>query len=54
MGFGSVGIPVEGDDVGVVDQPVDGGCGDDLVAEHVAPARERQVRGQNDRTGLIA
>ena len=54
MGFGSVGIPVEGDDVGVVDQPVDGGGCDDVVTEGFAPAGERQVRGQNDRTGLIA
>ncbi len=33
----------EGEDVGVVDDPVDHGGGDGLIAEDVAPAGERQV-----------
>jgi hypothetical protein len=33
----SVGVASEGDDFGVVDEPVDHGGGDDLVAEDFAP-----------------
>jgi len=43
---GAVGVAVEGDDVGVVDEAVDGGGGDDVVAEGFAPAGEREVRGE--------
>ena len=34
----SVGVAAEGDDFGVVDEPVDHGGGDDFVAEDFAPA----------------
>ena len=34
----------EGEDVGVVDDAVDHRGGDGLVAEHAAPAGERQVQ----------
>lgn len=43
----SVAGALEGEDVGVVDDAVDHRGGDDLVAEHAAPAGERQVRGQD-------
>jgi hypothetical protein len=44
----------EGDDVGVVDDPVDHrGC-DDLVAEDVSPAGEGQVAGQDQRGVFVA
>jgi hypothetical protein len=39
----SVGVAVEGNDVGVVDQAVDDGGGHDLVAEDVAPPAEGPV-----------
>ena len=46
----SVAEPVagsfEGEDVGVVDDAVDHGGGDDLVSEHASPAAEGQVAGQ--------
>jgi len=34
----SVAVAFEGDDFGVVDKPVDHGCGHDVVAEDLAPA----------------
>jgi hypothetical protein len=47
----AVAEPVAGafqrEDVGVVDDPVDHRGGDGLVAEHAAPAGERQVRGED-------
>src|SRR5664279_4561878 len=51
---GAVGLAVQGNDVGVVDEAVDGGGGDDVVAEGFAPAGEREVRGDHDRAGLVA
>jgi hypothetical protein len=45
--FESVARAFEGQDFSVVDDAVDHGRGDDLVAEHVAPAGEWQVRGQD-------
>ena len=42
----------EGEDVGVVDDAVDHGGGDGLVAEHASPAGERQVGGQ-DQGGVL-
>ena len=42
--FESVGVAAEGDDFGVVDESVDHGCGDDLVAEDFTPAAEGFVR----------
>jgi hypothetical protein len=44
----------EGEDVGVVDDPVDHGGGDGLVAEHASPAGERQVGGQDQGGVLVA
>ena len=44
----------EGEDVSVVDDAVDHGGGDGLVAEHAAPAGERQVAGQDKRGVLVA
>jgi hypothetical protein len=43
----SVAGAFEGEDVGVVDDAVDHGCGDGLVTEHAAPAGERQVAGED-------
>jgi len=43
-----------GEDLGVVDEAVDHGGGDDLVAEHLGPATEGQVAGDQDRAGLVA
>lgn len=40
MVAGAVTVAVEGGDVGVVDEPVDGGGGDDVVAEGLAPGAE--------------
>ena len=54
MRAGSVGVAVQGNDVGVVDEAVDGGGGDDVVAEGLPPAGERQVRGDDDGPGLVA
>src|SRR5690606_18338968 len=42
----SVAGAFEGQDVGVVDDPVDHRGGDGLVAEDATPPAERQVRGQ--------
>jgi hypothetical protein len=42
-----IGATLEGDDLGVVDEPVDHGGGDDVVAEDLAPARERLVGGDD-------
>jgi hypothetical protein len=39
--FEAVGVAFEGDDVGVVDEPVDHGCGDDVVA--VIPGLDEQA-----------
>jgi hypothetical protein len=50
----SVGVAVEGDDVGVVDEAVDDGGGDDLVGEDVAPAAEGPVAGEDGGGGLVA
>src|SRR6516165_8691538 len=47
--FEPVGVAFEGDDVGVVDEPVDHRGGDDLIAEHFAPAAERLVAGDDER-----
>jgi hypothetical protein len=41
--FEAVGVAFEGDDLGVVDEPVDHGGGGDLVAEDLAPGREGLV-----------
>src|SRR5205809_6141898 len=44
----------DGDDVAVVQQPVQDGRGQHVVAEHAAPLAERLVAGQQDRAALIA
>src|SRR5919197_3891155 len=49
-----VAVSLEGQDLGVVDEPVDHRRGDDLVAEDLAPARERLVRGDDHRGPLVA
>jgi hypothetical protein len=48
----SVAAAFEGEDVGVVDDAVDHGCGDTLVSEDVSPAGEGQVAGQ-DQAGVF-
>jgi hypothetical protein len=63
FGFGGVGgdaaevsvsepiaVAFDGDDVGVVDEPVDHGGGDDVVAEHLTPSAAGLAAG-NDETG---
>ena len=40
-GAGAVGLPGQGQDFGVVDEAVDHGGGDDLVAEDLTPANGR-------------
>ena len=50
----SVAGAFEGEDVGVVDDAVDHRGGDGLVAEHAAPAGERQVAGQDQRGVFVA
>ena len=52
--FESVAVAFEGDDFGVVDQAVDHGCGDDVVAENLAPAAERLVAGDDQRGAFVA
>ena len=45
--FEAVGVAFEGDDFGVVDEAVDHGGGDHVVAEHFAPAAEDLVAGDD-------
>ena len=52
--FQSVAGAFEGVDVGVVDDAVDHGGGDGLVAEDVSPAGEGQVAGQDQRGVFVA
>ena len=52
--FEPVGVAFEGDDIGVVDEAVDHGRGDDVVAEHLAPTAERLVRGHDQRGAFVA
>jgi hypothetical protein len=49
-----VAVAFEADDVGVVDETVDHGGGDGVVAEDLAPAAERGVGGDVDAGGLVA
>jgi catechol 2,3-dioxygenase-like lactoylglutathione lyase family enzyme len=44
--FEAVGVAFDGEDLGVVDEPVDHGRGDDVVAEDLAPGREGLVAGR--------
>src|SRR6266542_4098226 len=43
-----------GDDVAVVQQPVQDGGGEDVVAEDLAPFAERLVAGEQDRAAFVA
>ncbi len=52
--FEPVGVAFEGDDVGVVDEAVDHGGGDDVVSEHFAPASEGLVAGDDHRGAFVA
>jgi hypothetical protein len=52
--FEPVGVAAEGDDFGVVDESVDHGGGDDVVAEDFAPAAERFVGGDDQAGALIS
>ena len=54
MRAGAVGVAVQGDDVGVVDEAVDGRGGYDVVAEGLAPVGEREVGRHDHRPGLIS
>ena len=49
-----VAVAFEADDVGVVDQAVDHGGGNGVVAEDLTPAAERLVAGDDDAGGLVA
>src|SRR5215472_16389340 len=49
-----VAVAFEGDDVGVVDEAVDHGGGDGVVAEDFAPAAELLVAGDDQRCAFVA
>ena len=51
--FEPVGVAFEGDDLGVVDEPVDHGGGDHVVAEGLAPPAERLVAGHDEAGPLV-
>src|ERR1700716_2985199 len=48
----AVAVSFEADDLGVVDEAVDHGCGDDVVAEDLAPAAEGLVAGDDEAGSL--
>src|SRR5260370_29409324 len=50
--FEPVGIAFEGDDLGVMHEPVDHRGGDDVVAEHLSPPAEWLVAG-HDQAGPL-
>jgi hypothetical protein len=52
--FETVGVAFEGDDFCVVHEPVDRGGGDDVVAEHFAPAAEGLVAGDDQGGAFVA
>ena len=52
--FGAVAVAFEGDDVGVVDESVDHGGGDDVVAEDFSPAAEWFVAGDDQGRSFVA
>jgi hypothetical protein len=52
--FESVAVSFQRDHFGVVDEPVDHRCGDDVVAEHFAPAAEGFVAGDDERGAFVA
>src|SRR5438067_557530 len=49
-----VAVALEAEDFGVVDEPVDHGGGDGLVAEDLAPGGEGLVAGDDQRGALVA
>ena len=51
--FEPVGVAFEGDDFGVVHEPVDHGGGHDVVAEDLAPAAEALVGGDDQGGPLV-
>jgi hypothetical protein len=50
---GAVAVSFEREDFGVVDEPVDHGCGHDVVAEDLAPAPEGHVAGDDQTCALV-
>ena len=50
----AVAVAFEGDNVGVVDESVDHGGGDDVVAEHLSPAAELLVGGDDEAGVFVA
>jgi hypothetical protein len=50
----AVAVAFEGEDLGVVNEPVDHGGGGDLVAEDLAPGGERLVAGHDQTRSLVA
>lgn len=53
-GFGAVGVAVDSDDLGVMDEAVDECGGDDVVGEDFAPTAEWHVRGDQNRALFVA
>jgi hypothetical protein len=49
-----IAVALERDDLGVVDEPVDHRRGDRRIAEHLTPAPERLVAGDDHRRPLVA
>ena len=54
VGLLPVALAAERDDVGVMDQPVDGGDGHHVVGEDAIPGAERLVGGDDHAAGLVA
>jgi hypothetical protein len=52
--FEPVGVALEGDDFGVVDESVDHGGGHDVIAEYFAPAAEGFVAGDDEAGSFVA
>src|SRR5271156_807270 len=52
--FEPVAVSFEGDDFGVVDEAVDHGGGDGVIAEDLTPAAERLVAGDDEAGPLVA
>jgi hypothetical protein len=52
--FEAVAVSLHGDDLGVVDEVVDHGGDDDVVAEGFAPAAERLVAGDDQAGSFVA
>ena len=52
--FDAVAVSFECDDLGVVHEAVDHGCGDDVVTEYFAPAAEGFVGGDDEAGAFVA